>query len=443
MSHIKKLENISYKAALDVSTLDFAEHMDGCDELRKYRNEFVFPTLETLPRESVGDQSQNCIYLLGNSLGLKPKKADRYMQEAMDMWGKRGIYHHTSGRIPAAYADQPCKPLLTKIVGASDPSEVTIMNGLTVNLHLLMLAFYKPKGNKNKIMIEDHAFPSDRYAAKSLMRVLGVDESRIIIVKPRSGENLFRNNDIIQEITKEKDNLALVMLPGIQYYTGQKLDMESITKHANDLNIPIGWDLAHAVGNVQLDLHAWGADFAVWCSYKYLNSGAGAIGGAFLHTKHHGNVPSHLEGWWSNKQETRFEMRDVLDPAPGVDCFRLANPPPFLAALNLAALEMFEEVGMDKILKKQELLTGYLEFLLAVRLKDHLDILTPQNPQERGCQLSVVFRKDVSQIHGKLENHGVVCDTRGKVMRIAPVPFYNTYAEVYKFVDILTNILTS
>jgi len=442
MSHLKKLEVISNETGFSLTSPELAEHLDSTDELKDYREQFVFPTLETLPRESTGDQSQKCIYLLGNSLGLKPKNADKYMNEAMDMWGRRGIYHHTSGRIPASYSDQPCKPLVAKVVGASDPSEVTIMNGLTVNLHLLMLAFYKPNGDRNKIMIEDHAFPSDRYAARSLMKVLGVDESRLIILKPGK-DGLFKTSDILQEITAEKKNLALVMLPGVQYYTGQKLDMESITKHAVDLGIPVGWDLAHAVGNVKLELNAWGADFAVWCSYKYLNSGAGAIAGAFLHSKHHGKVPSHLEGWWSNKQETRFEMRDVLDPAVGVECFRLCNPPPFLAALNLAGLEMFDEVGMEKLLNKQELLTGYLEYLLTIRLKDHLDILTPKNPQERGCQLSVVFRKDVSQIHGKLENHGVVCDTRGKVMRIAPVPFYNTYTEVLRFVNILTDIINT
>eukprot|EP00088_Acartia_fossae_P005062 TRINITY_DN12216_c0_g1_i1.p1 TRINITY_DN12216_c0_g1~~TRINITY_DN12216_c0_g1_i1.p1 ORF type:complete len:457 (+),score=128.17 TRINITY_DN12216_c0_g1_i1:34-1371(+) len=440
-SPAKKLEILASKAALEVVSQEFAEHMDDMDELRRYKEQFVVPTLETLPRESVGDQNQECIYLLGNSLGLKPKKADRYMQEAMDMWGRRAIYHHTGGRIPAAYADQPCKPLVAKIVGASDPSEVTVMNGLTVNLHLLMLAFYKPSGNRNKILIEDHAFPSDRYAARSLMRVFGVDETRLIIVKPRSGESLFRTLDIIQTINSEKDNLAMIMLPGVQYYTGQKLDMEAITRHAVHLGIPVGWDLAHAVGNVHLDLHAWGADFAVWCSYKYLNSGAGAIAGAFLHAKHHDNPPTHLEGWWSNKQETRFEMRDVLDPALGVESFRLCNPPPFLAALNLAALEMFEEVGMEKLLKKQELLTGYLEYLLNAKLKDELEILTPGNAEERGCQLSILFRRDVSQVHGKLENHGVVCDTRGKVMRVAPVPFYNSYLQVNKFVHILANIL--
>ncbi|XP_023325487.1 kynureninase isoform X2 [Eurytemora carolleeae] len=438
------LEKIGAPLGVSIDSLDFAELMDKQDVLAETRKLFVIPKLGTIPCETIGDPEQDCVYLLGNSLGLKPRKADKYMAEQLDAWGNKGIFMHTSGRVPAAYADdQPAKHIIASIVGAADESEVGIMNGLTVNLHLLMLAFYKPQGTRNKIIIEDHAFPSDRYAVKSLMRVLGVSEDQLIMLRPREGEYILQTQDILKVIEVEKDNLALIMLPGVQYYTGQKLDMEAITRVAVDLDIRIGWDLAHAVGNIQLKMHEWGADFAVWCSYKYLNSGAGGISGVFFHNKHHNNPPSHLQGWWSNKQETRFEMREIIDASVGAETFRLCNPPPWLAALHLASLEIFKEVGMKKILEKQFLLTGYLEHLLTLKFSDKLEILTPKNPAERGCQLSLVFRTKVEKVFARLQEKGVICDLRGQVMRVAPVPLYNTYKDVYMFTRILGETLSA
>ena len=300
---------------------------------------------------------------------MKPKQADVYMKEQLDNWGNQGVFMHFNGRIPAALADQPGKKMTAKIVGAQDDKEVTIMNGLTVNLHLMMLAFYQPKGMRTKILIEDHAFPSDRYAVRSLLKVKGISEDAFLSVKPRSGEDTIRTEDILKLINDNSDSLAMVMLSGVQYYTGQLFDIATITKAGHEAGAVVGWDLAHAVGNVKLELTRWGVDFAVWCTYKYLNSGAGGIAGAFVHSKHHGQLPAHLEGWWSNAQDTRFEMRDRIDPATGAEAFRLCNPPPWLAALNLASLEIFEEVGMQSILDKQFTLTGYLEHLLLKRYK--------------------------------------------------------------------------
>ena len=314
-----------------------------------------------------GDPQSPCIYLCGNSLGLKPKQADVYMKEQMDMWGQQSVFMHFNGRIPAALADQPGKKMTAKIVGAEEASEVTIMNGLTVNLHLMMIAFYQPNGSRNKILIEDHAFPSDRYAVRSLLKIKGVSEDAFLVVKPRPGEDTIRTEDVLDIINQNRSSLAMVMLSGVQYYTGQLFDIATITRAGHQAGAVVGWDLAHAVGNIKLELSTWDVDFAVWCSYKYLNSGAGGIAGAFVHKKHHGNLPPHLQGWWSNSQETRFEMRDRVDPATGAESFRLCNPPPWLAALNLASLEIFDQVGMDALIRKQFTLTGFLEYLLTNR----------------------------------------------------------------------------
>jgi len=432
------LSSMAEEQNLELDSPEFSTFLDDIDELKDTRQEFVIPKIKTLPCEIMGDPEEDCIYMLGNSLGLKPKLADKYLSEQLECWGARAAYVHTSGRVPAAYADQPVKAFLQKIVGAKLPSEVTIMNSLTVNLHLLMLAFYRPKGTKNKIMIEDHAFPSDRYAARSMLKFHGIDEDRLLVLKPRDGatSDLLRTEDILETIRAEAENLALIILPGVQYYTGQKFDMESISRLANQLKIPIGWDLAHAVGNVELKLHEWQADFAVWCSYKYLNSGAGGVGGVFFHKRHHETPPVHLQGWWGNKQETRFEMRDYIDPSIGAETFRLSNPPPWLASLHLASLTIFERVGMQKILRKQFLLTGYLEALLNMKLPESVRIITPEDPEHRGCQISFVVSKSDST-YQFLQSRGVICDQRDNVIRVAPVPLYNTYKDVWKFVHYL------
>ena len=289
------------------------------------------------------------------------------MKEQLENWGRQGAYMHFNGRVQTALADQPGKEITADIVGAVDVDEVTIMNGLTVNLHLLMLAFYQPQGERTKILIENHAFPSDRYAVRSLLRLKGMTEESLLVVKPRRGEDTIRTEDILATISQHKSSLALVMLSGVQYFSGQKFDMAAVTRAGREAGAMGGWDLAHAVANVDLQLTSWNVDFAAWCSYKYLNSGAGGIAGAFVHNKHHGRLPPHLEGWWSNAQDTRFEMRDRCDPAPGAEAFRLCNPPPWLAAINLASLEIFEEAGLSSLLRKQFTLTGYLEYLLTAK----------------------------------------------------------------------------
>jgi len=395
-----------------------------------------------MPCETTGSPDTQSIYLCGNSLGLKPKQADVYMTEQLTNWGEQGVFMHFNGRIPAALADQPGKEITAKIVGANKSSEITIMNGLTVNLHLLMMAFYQPSGKRTKILIEDHAFPSDRYAVRSMLKMKGVGEESMLLVKPRQGEDVIRTEDIITKIEENKESLALVMLSGVQYYTGQKFEMDKITKAGKNAGCMVGWDLAHAVGNVELKLNEWGADFAVWCSYKYLNSGAGGIAGAFVHENHHNNMPPHLEGWWSNAQDTRFEMRDKIDSAIGAESFRLCNPPPWLAALNLASLEIFEEAGMDALLAKQFLITGYLEHLLTSRLGNYLKVITPSDPKHRGCQLSLVFNCDLNAVHERIQSRGVICDVRyPNAMRIAPAPLYVSYKDVFMFVDILQEAL--
>jgi len=421
---------------------DFADFMDRTDPLRRFRDKFQFPTLGSMPCETTGPQSSPCIYLCGNSLGLKPKLADTYMKEQLDNWGEQGVFMHFNGRIPAALADQPGKEMTGSIVGARTPDCVTIMNGLTVNLHLLMLAFYQPVGRRTKILLEDHAFPSDRYAVRSLLQLKGVGEEGMLIVKPRRGEDTIRTEDILDTIDKNKDDIALVMLSGLQYYTGQKFEMDKITRAGKAAGCMVGWDLAHAVGNVELRLSEWGVDFAVWCSYKYLNSGAGGIGGAFVHEQHHANLPPHLEGWWSNSQDTRFEMREHCDPATGAEAFRLCNPPPWLTALNLASLEIFQEAGMEAILAKQFLITGYLEHLLTTRLGSHLKVITPKDPAQRGSQLSLVFNCDLNAVHDRIQSRGVICDVRlPNAMRIAPAPLYVSFKDVLQFIDILQEAL--
>ena len=382
--------------------------------------------------------------MCGNSLGLKPRRADHYMREQLEAWGQHAVHMHFNGRVPAALADQPGKEITADIVGAKDTDEVTIMNGLTVNLHLLMLAFYRPQGERTKILIEDHAFPSDRYAVHSLLRLKAVGEESLVVVKPRRGEERLRTEDILATISQHRSSLALVMLSGVQYYTGQKFDMEAVTRAGRQAGAVVGWDLAHAVGNVELKLSDWDVDFAVWCSYKYLNSGAGGLGGAFVHRRHHDCLPPHLEGWWSNSQQTRFEMREKVDLARGAEAFRLCNPPPWLAAINLASLQVFQEAGgMSPLLAKQLTLTGYLEHLLLTRLTGQLRLITPSDPQDRGCQLSLVFNRDINTVHTIIERRGVICDVRNNVMRVAPAPLYNSYLDVWRFVNILEEALSS
>lgn len=439
-SPAQKLSNFANKFNCHQDSRAFADQMDKRDQLADFRNKFVFPTLADFPRNTEGDPESTCIYLCGNSLGLKPKSADVHMAEQLENWGKWAAFMHFHGSLPAASADLPGLSAMSRIVGA-EPAEVALMNGLTVNQHLLMVGFYKPTPSRYKILIEDHAFPSDRYAMRSQLRMRGYGEDALLLVKPRKGEETIRTQDILDIIKQEGKAIAVVMLSGIQYYTGQRFDIPTITAAGHAAGCMVGWDLAHAAGNVELRLHDWDVDFAVWCTYKYLNSGAGGIGGAFVHSRHHGNMPDHLEGWWSNAQDTRFEMRDMIDPAVGAASFRLSNPPPWLTSLNKASLEIFEAAGMEKIMEKRDLLTGYLEILLDKRLGDKMRIITPRHHKERGAQLSLVFYKDLHSVHDYIERRGVLCDVRSDTIRVAPAPLYNSFADVWNFVNILEKAL--
>lgn len=435
----------------DVDSDAFAKYMDISDPLKGFRAKFQYPKKRELPTETSdgdGDGDEECVYLCGNSLGLKPKKADVYLREQLENWGKQGVFMHFTGWLAAATCDEPGKAITAQLVGAKHEHEVSIMNGLSVNLSLLLMAFYRPDKKRFKVVVDGHAFPSDRYALVSLIEYNGLSaEEALIQVQPREGEDTIRTEDVLKVIEEEGESIAVVCMAGVQYYTGQLFDMETITRAARSKGCKVGWDLAHAIGNVRLQLHKWEVDFATWCTYKYLNSGAGGISGIFLHDRHADDPPKHLLGWWSNNKETRFKMADKVDLAKGADSFRLCNPPPFLAALNMASLEIFQEAGMERILRKQYLLTGYLECLLKTHFSSgsardlSLKIITPEDPNQRGSQLSLVFSKEVSDVHKKLEKRAIVCDYRHpNVIRIAPAPLYNSFSDVRKFVELLKSI---
>lgn len=443
------LEALAAAKSLKIDSMDFAVYMDSVDPLRSYRSKFVYPIkknlspMKDLPYEELDDE---CVYLCGNSLGLKPKKADVYMSQQIKKWGEVGLYTHFTGDFAAAVADKPSKPMIAKLVGAMD-HEVSIMNSLTTNLVLMSLGFYKATETRYKIVIEKGAFPSDRYAMESFLAMNPIAAAKgdgLIQLSPREGEHTLRNEDIIETLRSEGDSIALVMLPGIQYFTGQVFDIKEITQVGHEIGAVVGWDLAHAVGNIKLRLHDWDVDYAVWCSYKYLNSGAGGVGGAFLHDRFAPNPPPHALGWWANKGQTRFQMREEIDMAYGCDAFRLSNPSPFLMLMHHASLEVFDEAGMESIVQKQFLLTGYLEYLLKANFGSkatlNAEIITPTDHKQRGSQLSVKFSRPVQKIHEQITRLGVVCDLRGTVMRVAPAPLYNSFHDVWRFVEILNVI---
>jgi len=419
------LESIASKAGQNVDSLEFAKFLDENDHLKDCRSKFHC--------------KEDVLYFCGNSLGLPPKKAKDYLDEVYNNWVDLGVKTHFTGLFGAAYCDKPGVPLMEEIVGAKS-NEVALLNGLTVNLHFLMNAFYKPTKNRWKILIEEHAFPSDRYAVWSQVEHHGYDKNAVMILEGQDG--IFKTEDILETIKKHGHEIAVVLLPGIQYYTGQFFNMDIITKVAQDQGCVVGWDLAHAVGNVQLNLHDWNVDFAAWCTYKYLNSSPGGIGGIFVHSKHMDAPNNALTGWWSNKSETRFDMNFHLDRELGAAAFVISNPPPLLLSVNYANLEIFKEAGgMTQIFKKQFLLTGFLEYLIRKHFQKSVKIITPGTVKDRGSQLSLEFDRDLQDVHNELDAKNVVCDTRGNIMRVAPAPLYNTYVEVWKFIQVLKNVL--
>ncbi|KAM9766666.1 kynureninase isoform 1-T1 [Menidia menidia] len=425
-----------------------AAYFDAHDKLRQLRENFLLPKIADLPPSdlSLVDGRKDCVYLSGNSLGLQPKMAEKYLREELDKWAKTGVHGHTQGSRPWAWAENNIEELMAKVVGAK-AEEVALMNGLTVNLHLLMLSFYKPTATRHKILLEDKAFPSDHYAVESQICLRGFDPKHsMLLLSPRPGEDTLRTEDILEVIREQGDSIAVVMFSGVQYYTGQLFDMAAITEAGHRKGCFVGFDCAHAAGNVELQLHDWDVDFACWCSYKYINSGAGGLAGAFVHEKHELTIKPALLGWWGHDLKTRFQMTNELQLQKGVSGFRLSNQPILLVCPLQASLEVFNKTSMQELRRKSVLLTGYLEYLIqhyytkdsAQPRKPHVRILTPSDPQQRGCQLSLSFSVPIRRVFQELEKRGVACDMREpRVLRVAPVPLYNSFSDVHRFVETL------
>lgn len=420
---------------------EFAQDLDAKDELRKYRDEFLFPKVN----------GKQVIYFTGNSLGLQPKRTKSYVDEVMSDWANLAVEGHF-------YADKPWWDYherfavpLSEIVGAK-PTEVTVMNTLTVNLHLLMVSFYRPTLKKYKIICEEKAFPSDQYMFQSQVdfhsKTVGFNPNEAIVeIKRRDGEHNIRLEDILAKINEVGDELALVLIGGVNYYTGQVFDMKTITEAGHKQGAYVGWDLAHAAGNIKLHLNEWEVDFAAWCSYKYMNSGPGNASGCFVHEMHHNDTElPRFAGWWGHNKERRFKMEPQFDPVRGADGWQISNLPILSLAPYLASVEMFAEVGMDKLIEKRNRITAYLEFILHEIDKElegaEFEILTPANQEERGCQLSVYLHGQGRELFDRLMKNGVITDWREpNVIRLAPAPFYCSFEDMYDFGQILKKLI--
>jgi kynureninase len=408
--------------------------MDQNDELKSYRDSFHFP---------VDSNGNKILYFTGNSLGLQPKTTKEAVEQELDDWANFAVEGHFKAKNPW----MPYHELLTndmaEIVGAK-PEEVVIMNSLTANLHFLMISFYNPTKKRFKILIESDAFPSDRFAVKSQLKLHSFDPKNDLIEwSPRSNENLLRIEDLQEIIKKNGDEIALILVGGVNYYTGQLLDLKKIAKIGHSKGCKVGIDLAHGVGNVNLKLHESGIDFAAWCTYKYLNSGPGSLGGIFVHNKHKKNKSlKRLTGWWGQNKSKRFKMREELDISNGAEGWQLSNPAILSMAAIKASLELFRKVGMNKLRMKSIKLTGYLEYLILEMNNKNIDIITPKDPNQRGCQLSIKLNNSNKSLHENLRLNNVITDWRDpNVIRCAPVPFYNSYQDVYNFVKILRKLL--
>jgi kynureninase len=404
----------------------FAEEMDVKDPLRSYQDSFYIPT------QTSGERH---IYLCGNSLGLQPKNTRDFIDQELKDWQNLGVEGHFYAKNPWLPYHEFLSESYSRIIGAKT-SEVVAMNTLSVNLHLMFVSFYQPNKERFKIVIENDAFPSDIYAVESHLKHHNLDPKDVLIkMKPRVGEDVLRTEDILELLSNEGDSIALVMFGGVNYYTGQVFDFAEITKSCNERGVKVGFDLAHAAGNISLSLHDWGVDFAVWCSYKYLNSGPGSIGGAFIHEKHHRSNLNRFAGWWGHNKETRFKMPEKFDPIQSAEGWQLSNPPILSLAAIRASLSIFDKVGMKSLLKKSQQLTSYLVFLIDNISSDRISIITPN---KRGCQISIRVRNANKNLFKQITDKGVVADWREPdVIRVAPVPLYNSYMDVYNFYKIL------
>ncbi|HXG11541.1 MAG TPA: kynureninase [Gemmataceae bacterium] len=410
----------------------FARQLDAADPLGRYRDHFLIPA---------GPDGRPVIYLCGHSLGLQPRSVRAFLEQELEDWARLAVDAHFKGRTPWYSYHEIFRGPIARLVGAT-ADEVVVMNGLTVNLHLMLVSFYRPAGERRLILMEEPTFPSDRYAVASQLRLHGLDPAEALLtVKPRPGEHLIRTEDIEALLEERGREVAVVVFSGVNFVTGQFFDIERITAAAHRQGCVVGWDLAHAVGNVELRLHDWEVDFAVWCSYKYLNGGPGAVAGCFIHEKHgrRTDLP-RLAGWWGHDPATRFRMQLQPDwvPRPGADGWQLSNPPILALAPLRASLEIFDEAGMPALRARSKRLTGYLEYLLDRMPAGRYEVITPRDPARRGCQLSLLARERPEELLRILKTEGVVCDFREpNVIRVAPVPLYNTFHEVWQFAQIL------
>ena len=423
------------------NTREFAQSLDAQDELKNYRNEFIFPKVN----------GKQVIYFTGNSLGLQPKRTQKYVDEVMNDWANLAVEGHFYSDKPWwDYHERFAAPL-SEIVGAK-PTEVTVMNTLIVNLHLLMVSFYRPTQKKFKIICEEKAFPSDQYMFQSQIdfhsKSVGFNPSEALVeIKRRDGEHNIRIEDILAKIEEVGEELALVLIGGVNYYTGQVFDMKTITEAGHKQGAYVGWDLAHAAGNIELHLNEWNVDFAAWCSYKYMNSGPGNASGCFVHEMHHNDADlPRFAGWWGHNKERRFKMEPKFDPVRGAEGWQISNLPILSLAPYLASVDMFAEVGMTKLISKRNLITSYLEFILK-EIDNELEgadfeIITPSNQEERGCQLSVYLHGQGRELFERLMKNGVITDWREpNVIRLAPAPFYCSFEDMYEFGQILKQLI--
>ena len=416
------------------NSLDFAKQLDQEDPISYLRNEFH------IPRDKKGKE---WLYFTGNSLGLQPKITSKYIEQELDDWANFGVEGHFEAKNPWLSYHELLTDTMAKVVGAK-PVEVVVMNTLTTNLHLLMVSFYQPSKTKYKIIIESDAFPSDRYAVQSQLSFHGFDpEEALIEWKPKEGKELLELEDLKSILDSQGDEVALLLIGGVNYYTGQYLDIKKIAELGHAKKCMVGIDLAHGAGNIQPNLHNSSIDFAAWCTYKYLNSGPGSLSGLFVHEKHaqRKDLP-RFAGWWNHNKETRFNMRQPFDVMSGAEGWQLSNPPILSMAAIKASLDIFEKVGMDALVKKSKKLTGFFEYLVNEIASDTIKIITPTNPNERGCQLSLQVKNADKNLHKKLTENNIITDWREPdVIRCAPVPMYTSFEDVYHMVTILESLL--
>lgn len=419
------------------NTLEFAKKSDNNDELSSYRNRFFIPKLN----------GKEVLYFTGNSLGLQPKKTASFLQQELDDWAKYGVEAHFNAKNPWVSYHRILSQPFANLVGAN-PNEVVAMNGLSVNLHLMLVSFYRPSGKRTKIICESKAFPSDQYVLESHVKFHGLNpKDTIVEVSPRDGEHTIRHEDILSAIENAGDKLSLVFLGGVNYYTGQVFDMPSISKKAKKVGAYVGFDLAHAVGNVALHLHDWQVDFACWCSYKYLNSGPGSVSGVFVHKNHEKNKDlPRFAGWWGHDEERRFLMEKNFVPMIGAQGWQLSNAPVFSIAACKASMDLFDEVGMPALINKSKQLTNFMEFIfndISQRYDNcSFEVITPKEEIQRGCQLSILTHGQGKRLFDFITSKGVVADWREpNVIRLAPVPLYNSFMDVYRLGKIIESAL--